>query len=85
MKLIKADFLRKYHLTESDIIKNELDWEDLKEIYTDFIKYRNSYESQAGFIADTLRTHKKIHSVKSRVKEPERLIEKIIRKTNDRK
>jgi ppGpp synthetase/RelA/SpoT-type nucleotidyltranferase len=85
MQLIKEGFLKKYHLSENDIIKSNLNWEILKEIYNDFINYRNSYESQAGFIADTLRTHKKIHSVKSRVKEPERLIEKIIRKTNDRK
>ncbi len=32
-----------------------------------------------------MRTHNKIHSVKSRVKNPERLIEKIIRKTSNRK
>lgn len=85
MKLNKEDFLKKIHSTENDIIKNEIDWEVLNEIYVDYDNYRGSYESQAGFIADTLRTHKKIHSVKSRIKEPERLIEKIIRKTSERK
>ena len=85
MKFKKDDFLKKTHINEDDIIKNKIDWAVLNEIYCDFNSYRGSYESQAGFIADTLRTHKKIHSVKSRVKEPERLIEKIIRKTPGRK
>jgi ppGpp synthetase/RelA/SpoT-type nucleotidyltranferase len=85
MMLIREDFLNGTHITEADIIKSEINWEVLNEIYNDFNSYRNSYDSQAGFIADTLRTHKKIHSVKSRVKEPERLIEKIIRKTPGRK
>lgn len=85
MKLEKENFFKETHITEDDIIKSEIDWEVLSEIYIDFNSYRNSYDSQAGFIADTLRTHKKIHSVKSRVKESERLIEKIIRKTPGRK
>lgn len=85
MELVKAEFLRKYHITEEDIIKNKIDWKVLKDIYDDYNRYKNSYESQAGFIADTLRTHERIHSVKSRVKDSERLIEKIIRKTSNRK
>ena len=85
MKLKREDFLKTTHITEDDIIKSKIDWQILNEIYLDFNSYRSSYESQAGFIADTLRTHKKIHSVKSRVKEPMRLIEKIIRKTPGRK
>jgi len=85
MDLLKEDFLKKYHLTEKDITDSGIDWNTLNKIYLDYNKYKNSYESQAGFIADTLRTHEKIHSVKSRVKDCERLIEKIIRKTANRK
>ncbi|MBU3192227.1 RelA/SpoT domain-containing protein [Clostridium bowmanii] len=85
MNLKKEYFLAKTNITEEDLTKNNIDWEVLNDIYLDFNIYRSNYESQAGFIADTLRTHKKIHSVKSRVKEPERLIEKIIRKTPGRK
>ncbi|MGK0468348.1 RelA/SpoT domain-containing protein, partial [Clostridium sp.] len=85
MELDKEDFLKKTQTSEDDIIKNEIDFSVLNQIYIDYDSYRSSYESQAGFIADTLRTHKKIHSVKSRVKEPDRLIEKIIRKTTGRK
>lgn len=85
MELNKEVFLKRTHTTEEDIIKNEIDWAIINDIYNDFESYRASYESQAGFIADTLRTHNKIHSVKSRVKDSERLIEKIIRKTAGRK
>ena len=85
MNLIRKEFLNKYHIAEDDIIDNEIDWDVLNEIYLDFNIYKSSYESQADFIASTLRTHKKIHSVKSRVKDSERLIEKIIRKTPSRK
>ena len=85
MDLIKQEFFKKCHVSEVDIINNEIDWNILNDIYLDYNRYKDSYESQADFIANTLRTHKKIHSVKSRVKEPERLIEKIIRKTPSRK
>ena len=85
ISVLKDEFLKKYHLTEEHLETNKIEWDTLKSIYLDFIQFRNLYETQADFIANTLRTHKKIHSVKSRVKDPEHLIEKIIRKTSDRK
>ena len=85
VKLIKEDFLRNYHISEDEFLKNKIDWDTLNDIYLDFNKYRYRYETQADYIADTLRTHGKIHSVKSRVKDPEHLIVKVIRKTSDRK
>lgn len=85
MELIKEKFSKRYHISENTIIENKIDWNVLDRIYADFNKFKDSYETQANFIANTLRTHKKIHSVKARVKDGERLIEKIIRKTPDRK
>lgn len=85
MSFTREEFLVKHHLTEYDLVKNKLDWDVLYSIYLDFINYRNNYITQADFIANTLRTHDKIHSVKSRVKDAENLIEKIIRKTSNRK
>lgn len=85
MNINKEEFLDKYHLSENTLSEKRIEWDVLNKIYDDFFSYKYSYESQAGFIADTLRTCKKIHSVKSRVKDPERLIEKIIRKTEDRR
>lgn len=79
------EFLKVYSYSKNTIETNNINIEKLSEIYEDYISYRNSYENQANFIANILRTEGTIHSVKSRIKDPERLIEKIIRKTEDRK
>jgi len=85
MNFIKEDFLKIHHIHEDDLVRDGLDWETLTSIYLDFNEYTSSYQTQGEFIANTLREHNKIHFVKSRVKEPERLMEKIIRKTPERK
>ena len=85
-KSFKIDeFLLKYPHVEQIIEEKNIDTEVLKHIYNDFVDYKVSYENQAGFIANILRSQPMIHSVKSRIKEPDRLIEKIIRKTEDRR
>jgi ppGpp synthetase/RelA/SpoT-type nucleotidyltranferase len=78
-------FLKQYPFAEEEIRKNNIDVEVLGEIYADYISVKDTYENQADFIANILRTHPKVHSVKSRIKQPGRLIEKVIRKTEDRK
>ena len=79
------EVLQKYPSTENIIDENNIDLEELEEIYIDYINSRNSYENQAEFIANILRGNRNIHTVKSRIKESDRLVEKIIRKTVDRK
>lgn len=78
-------FLNKYPHVKETIDEQSIDICKLKEIYSDYTNYRGSYENQANFIANILRSHDMIHSVKSRIKEPDRLIEKVIRKTEDRR
>lgn len=85
-KSFKIDeFILKYPNVKQIIKDNNIDAEILKDIHNDFVGYKVSYENQADFIANILRSQPMIHSVKSRIKEPDRLIEKIIRKTEDRK
>lgn len=79
------EFLLKYPFTKEIIVESNIAQENLKEIYEDYISCINSYENQANFIANILRSSEKVHSVKSRLKEPDRLIEKVIRKTEDRR
>ena len=79
------EFILKYPHVKQIIEDNNIDVEILKDIYNDFVDYEVSYENQADFIANILRSQPMVHSVKSRIKEPNRLIEKIIRKTEDRK
>ncbi|CAM3632543.1 RelA/SpoT domain-containing protein [Clostridium perfringens] len=83
--LNKEVFLKKYPHVEEYIEKNKIEFEDLQRIYKDFVKFEGSYYNQADFIANILRSNENVHSVKSRIKNPDRLIEKIIRKTEDRK
>jgi len=78
-------FLLKYPKAKETISKNNINIDNLKEIYEDYMEYKNSYENQAEFIANILRSQEMVHLVKSRIKESERLIEKVIRKTEDRK
>lgn len=79
------EFILKYPHTEEIIKKENINVKDLEDVYNDFVNYKVSYENQAGFIANILRSQTMIHSVKSRIKAPDRLIEKIVRKTKDRK
>ncbi|MCR1951621.1 RelA/SpoT domain-containing protein [Clostridium sp. DSM 100503] len=79
------EFILKYPQVEEIIKENNIDIEVLNDIYNDFVDYEVSYENQADFISNILRSQPMIHSVKSRIKDPDRLIEKIIRKTEDRK
>ena len=85
MILNKKSFLEKYNIKEDYLNKNNIDWDNLVEIYNDYNVYRKSYENQAELIANILRSHNKVHSVKTRVKDGDHLIEKIIRKTEDRR
>ncbi len=78
-------FLKKYSHCETIIEENNINIKNLEEIYKDYIEYLESYENQANFIANILRANECIHSVKSRIKASDRLIEKIVRKTKDRK
>lgn len=83
--LRKEEFLIKHNISNEYLVENDISWENLTEIYNDFNKYRKSYETQADLIANILRGHHKVHSVKTRVKDAEHLIEKVIRKTEDRR
>jgi ppGpp synthetase/RelA/SpoT-type nucleotidyltranferase len=79
------EFLLKCPHSKVIISKNNIAVDNIKEIYEDYMEYKNSYENQATFIANILRSQTMVHSVKSRIKEPDRLIEKVIRKTENRK
>lgn len=81
----KEDFLTTYKINEDELKSLNIDWHDLEEIDKDFNNYKKSYETQAELIANILRSQPKVHSVKTRVKDSAHLIEKIIRKTPERR
>ena len=58
---------------------SELSWEQLVAIKNHFEKTRKNLEIDANYVADRLRTFDRVHMVKTRIKDPEHLMEKIIR------
>ncbi len=41
-ELIKEEFFKKYPSIEEEIIKNKIEWNNLKNIYLDFNKYKDN-------------------------------------------
>ena len=81
----KKQFLDTYNINESELKEFNIDWQDLKAIHDDFLECRKSYEAQADLIANILRGQPKVHSVKTRIKDMRHLMEKLIRKTPNRR
>ena len=76
----KQEFLERYHISEQAFDKTGLGWEELIDIYADYCKKQSELEPILNMVADILRKDEKVHSIKQRLKNPEHLIEKIIRK-----
>ncbi len=91
--ITKEEFLRKYNISEALFQSAEISWEALCVIYEDFKGKVSRYEGILdNFVQNYLKNINKdkkenekvrIHSIRSRVKDPEHLIEKIIRRKQD--
>jgi len=81
MKLSKEEFLETYNICIKEFEKASLEWGLLLEIYNDYKVYGQLLFPTAETIANILRNHDDVHSVRTRVKDPKHLLGKIIRKT----
>ncbi|MGA5715055.1 RelA/SpoT domain-containing protein [Bacillus bombysepticus] len=81
MLLERERFYEKYQIDPAQENIEQIDWEELGKIYEDYNGQRNFLKKTAQTIAETLREHPCVHTVRTRIKDPEHLIEKIIRKT----
>lgn len=81
----KEKFFELYGIDEKQLEELNIEYKDLISIYEDFMECKKSYETQADLIANILRGHPKVHSVKTRIKDAKHLIEKLIRKTPGRR
>lgn len=84
--LTKNEFLATYNLTEEDLNSAELSWKELERIGTEFEIIRPMLKNIGkNFVNDYLYDIEKagIHSYRYRTKEPEHLLEKIIRKRQE--
>ena len=80
------NFLRKYNISEDDLKRAELDKEELSRIYSDYGSKQEELKKLSKdfidrYLYDTETAG--IHSFRYRVKNPEHLMEKIIRKRTD--
>lgn len=79
MMLSKDEFLKKYG-QQSEFEKSELDWETLLAIDNDYQQKESAFRDVAIKLVDQISSFPNVHSVRYRLKDPEHLIEKIIRK-----
>ena len=88
--LDKEAFFKKYSVQEY-FQKSGFDWKNLEDIYDDYVQYRNTEldglcVELENFLMENFNVHSSsngdipLHSIRGRVKSPEQLIEKIIRK-----
>ena len=76
----QKDFCIKYNIDEPAYAATGLQWESLENIYNDYIVFKEELEPSAIFLFNSLMKAVNVHSVRYRIKNPEHLVEKIIRK-----
>lgn len=80
-ELVQEKFFEEFNVNKQEFEEAKLDWETLVSIYNEHKKQIYILETAANTIAEILRAHSDVHTVRSRVKHPSNLVEKIIRKT----
>lgn len=78
--LERKSFLKKYGIKEKDFRKTRLKWLLLESIHDHYKKLRSTLEPHATLISKLLQRVDAVHSIKFRLKDPEHLVEKIIRR-----
>ena len=73
-------FLKKYRLDEADYNRSGLKWDQLNSIYETYLKEMPQIRALENYFSDCLKSVANVHSVITRLKDPERLIETLIRK-----
>jgi putative GTP pyrophosphokinase len=76
----QKEFFDKYKISRDQFKKTGLDWKALESIYAHHVSKTPDLLAIANLISDYLRQIQKVHSLKIRIKDPEHLVEKIIRK-----
>lgn len=74
-------FFDTYNIKEEEFNEVGLVWAELMEIHKDFLDFIPTIKAATSPLLAILQGHPDVHSVRTRVKESEHLIEKIIRKT----
>lgn len=75
-----AEFLRRHFFTQEEFDRTGLDWDELREIREHHASMATSLLSVGTYVSERLQQLSDVHSLKVRVKDPEHLIAKIVRK-----
>lgn len=78
----KEKFLSRHQKNKDEFEKGVCEWPGLEDIHDDYVRHVGELEKLASYISNRYRSLNGVHSVRSRVKDPESLIEKVIRKSN---
>jgi len=80
-------FLKKHHhhFDEAEFNRTGLKWEQLGNIFEAYLKEMPQYRALENYFSDCLRAVENVHSVITRLKDPELLIETLIRKKIENK
>ena len=78
--IAKDKFLGKYKISNETFSSTGLSWDLLEEIFCNYSGQSSQFLAAANLISDYLRQIHEVHSLKFRIKDPEHLIEKIVRK-----
>ena len=81
----KAAFLAKYKISASEFRDTGLRWADLQAIFDDYSKLYEQLIPHVECLAAILRQCPAVHAAKSRVKKPESLVEKIVRRSVEKR
>lgn len=76
----KIQFFKKYRIEEGAFNNTGLDWQKLIEIKDSYSDFALSLKTHANYVSERLREINQVHTVRSRIKSPEHLVEKVIRK-----
>lgn len=76
----KDKFFKKHNIDKEKFEQLDITWEELMEIHDDYIKREDDLQANAYIISQYFNKARNVHSIRTRVKSPERLIRKIIRK-----
>jgi ppGpp synthetase/RelA/SpoT-type nucleotidyltranferase len=81
MEITLEEFIKRNNITAEDWNESLIEWETLKGIGSDHLLKIEQRKETAELFARIIQRCKKVHSVRWRVKDPEHLMEKIVRKT----
>jgi|GEM_PF-127728 len=81
MALISREsFLKKYNIDENKYYSANINWNEMIKIYDRYVNELTEYEPIELFIVSCFKKLEHVHSIRSRIKDPEHLIEKTIRR-----